>query len=193
MTSCPPRLRRDLTYRHEQTAEGIAVIIKHPASRKFFRLEEAEYFIAQQLDGETPFEEIRKRTEGQFDAELPIEALYAFIQTLKKNGLLETEDALKKDASRKPKRFRGTALYCRIQVCDPCELLKWLARHTSFFFKSHFVVLSTLSILLLKKKEVDRKSTRLNSSHITISYAVFCLKKKKKKKNNKINSKNTQY
>src|SRR6266540_5488697 len=29
----------------------------------------------------------------------------------------------------------------------------------------------------------DRKSTRLNSSHITISYAVFCLKKKKKKKN----------
>src|SRR5207248_3717970 len=29
---------------------------------------------------------------------------------------------------------------------------------------------------------VDRKSTRLNSSHRTISYAVFCLKKKKKKK-----------
>src|SRR5437773_5551524 len=28
----------------------------------------------------------------------------------------------------------------------------------------------------------DRKSIRLNSSHITISYAVFCLKKKKKKK-----------
>src|SRR4249920_4113970 len=29
---------------------------------------------------------------------------------------------------------------------------------------------------------VDRKSTRLNSSHVRISYAVFCLKKKKKKK-----------
>src|SRR5699024_11391251 len=28
--------------------------------------------------------------------------------------------------------------------------------------------------------EVDRKSTRLNSSHVSISYAVFCLKKKKK-------------
>src|SRR5437667_12840838 len=33
-----------------------------------------------------------------------------------------------------------------------------------------------------KTREGDRKSTRLNSSHITISYAVFCLKKKKKKK-----------
>src|SRR3712207_7646987 len=31
----------------------------------------------------------------------------------------------------------------------------------------------------------DRKSTRLNSSHANISYAVFCLKKKKKKENNK--------
>src|SRR5437867_7955000 len=31
----------------------------------------------------------------------------------------------------------------------------------------------------------DRKSTRLNSSHRTISYAVFCLKKKKKKKKKK--------
>src|SRR5690625_6301747 len=28
-------------------------------------------------------------------------------------------------------------------------------------------------------KEIDRKSTRLNSSHVAISYAVFCLKKKK--------------
>src|SRR2546426_11783158 len=28
---------------------------------------------------------------------------------------------------------------------------------------------------------IDRKSTRLNSSHLVISYAVFCLKKKKKK------------
>src|SRR2546426_8361655 len=30
----------------------------------------------------------------------------------------------------------------------------------------------------------DRKSTRLNSSHLVISYAVFCLKKKKKQHNN---------
>src|SRR5438067_8108616 len=39
-------------------------------------------------------------------------------------------------------------------------------------------VLSAVSDLAL-----DRKSTRLNSSHVSISYAVFCLKKKNKKKN----------
>src|SRR5205807_4467190 len=33
-----------------------------------------------------------------------------------------------------------------------------------------------------ERPQEDRKSTRLNSSHLVISYAVFCLKKKKKKK-----------
>src|SRR5690242_21472518 len=35
------------------------------------------------------------------------------------------------------------------------------------------------------RRKLDRKSTRLNSSHMSISYAVFCLKKKKKKKTNR--------
>src|SRR5215475_8953324 len=42
-----------------------------------------------------------------------------------------------------------------------------------------YLVGFTLSPVLWR----DRKSTRLNSSHVKISYAVFCLKKKKKKKN----------
>src|SRR5690349_24798406 len=37
---------------------------------------------------------------------------------------------------------------------------------------------------LKKSLRSDRKSTRLNSSHVEISYAVFCLKKKTKKINN---------
>src|SRR2546426_2960518 len=53
-------------------------------------------------------------------------------------------------------------------------------------------VLRTLTADVLKSSEIegekldadqvrsDRKSTRLNSSHLVISYAVFCLKKKKK-------------
>src|SRR2546426_4176810 len=41
----------------------------------------------------------------------------------------------------------------------------------------------------LEQQPRDRKSTRLNSSHLVISYAVFCLKKKKKK--NKYHSVNS--
>src|SRR2546427_6184065 len=47
-----------------------------------------------------------------------------------------------------------------------------LAGHKAFF-------LADLVVLLVQRSRLDRKSTRLNSSHSQISYAVFCLKKKK--------------
>src|SRR5699024_6267937 len=40
---------------------------------------------------------------------------------------------------------------------------------------------SSISRFLNGTKNKDRKSTRLNSSHVSISYAVFCLKKKNKR------------
>src|SRR5690349_24125075 len=43
--------------------------------------------------------------------------------------------------------------------------------------------------VLLAAGDEDRKSTRLNSSHVEISYAVFCLKKKKKRKREQIQRK----
>src|SRR5436309_12040456 len=70
------------------------------------------------------------------------------------------------------------------------------------WFESHFIlalsIVSAASLLfviwwewrqkdpvidlhLFRERTLDRKSTRLNSSHVKISYAVFCLKKKKKK------------
>src|SRR5438067_6114884 len=64
----------------------------------------------------------------------------------------------------------------------------------SFFHpvQRHQVVLVELALLPhgpddraelpARQVRLDRKSTRLNSSHVSISYAVFCLKKKKKKK-----------
>src|SRR5258708_19915256 len=45
----------------------------------------------------------------------------------------------------------------------------------------------------LKQPVGDRKSTRLNSSHQIISYAVFCLKKKKKENKIQIDSQNKDY
>src|SRR5699024_12132355 len=42
-------------------------------------------------------------------------------------------------------------------------------------YQSHKMEISAGSLSI----QIDRKSTRLNSSHVSISYAVFCLKKKK--------------
>src|SRR5690349_23534862 len=43
------------------------------------------------------------------------------------------------------------------------------------------ILIAAPLLALGRAHHLDRKSTRLNSSHVEISYAVFCLKKKKKK------------
>src|SRR5207253_5472758 len=52
---------------------------------------------------------------------------------------------------------------------------------TYIYLNSNEPKLKDYQILNSNQFPKDRKSTRLNSSHVAISYAVFCLKKKKKK------------
>src|SRR2546426_7022143 len=52
------------------------------------------------------------------------------------------------------------------------SLQKWM--------QVHLTSLPTSDLLSPHAERQDRKSTRLNSSHLVISYAVFCLKKKNK-------------
>src|SRR5262245_66683185 len=51
--------------------------------------------------------------------------------------------------------------------------------------KLNVPVAVSLSLSVIFRSNEDRKSTRLNSSHLGISYAVFCLKKKKNKETHK--------
>src|SRR5690554_5507004 len=57
----------------------------------------------------------------------------------------------------------------------------------------YLIPITFLGIFIGIQYSIDRKSTRLNSSHVRISYAVFCLKKKKKKKKENKKMKNTKY
>src|SRR5947207_7600170 len=54
-------------------------------------------------------------------------------------------------------------------------------RRANLFTDYTFAVWDGDQLVPFAKANRDRKSTRLNSSHTVISYAVFCLKKKKKK------------
>src|SRR2546427_9612007 len=71
--------------------------------------------------------------------------------------------------------FRSLRTICRrprreapLKLFSPFRFERLLRGHWRFLFRSTLCA-------------PDRKSTRLNSSHSQISYAVFCLKKKKKK------------
>src|SRR5206468_12251148 len=63
------------------------------------------------------------------------------------------------------------------------EAVVWLCSSQASFVTGHSLTIDG----------GDRKSTRLNSSHDQISYAVFCLKKKKKKQKQLTTQKNTNF
>jgi len=148
MISSAPKLRSDLIVRRQETAEGTFFVVKNPDSGDFFRFREAEQFIAQQLDGETSLDAVRRRTEETFDAALPAEILSAFVKNLEKTGLLETEETRKRKGESKKGRIRGSLLYLRFKILDPVRLLDRLLPRLRFFFTPHFMVISAALILL---------------------------------------------
>src|SRR2546430_7754158 len=80
---------------------------------------------------------------------------------------------------RRPPRstlFPYTTLFRSQNIFFPGFNSVWLQRKIPFKFFFRIKPISNRNFLVRR----DRKSTRLNSSHSQISYAVFCLKKKKK-------------
>src|SRR6267378_1756263 len=147
MNYYPPKLRTDLIVRPQQTAHETSVIVKNPVTGKFFQLGEVELFISEHLDGKTTLETIRQLVEARFGGELPLAVLTAFLQNLKKYGFLETADPTETIEHKEPSRFRGSPLYCRFKVFDPCQLLKRLVSCTGLFYTPYFGVLSAATIL----------------------------------------------
>jgi len=142
-----PKLRSDLDLHPQTTDGGPVLVIKDPGNGQFFRLREAEEFIARQLDGATSMEVVHKRAEERFGAALAPEELAAFVKTLDQNGLLETEPGTVTRQRTPQRRIGGNLLYFRIRLCDPDRLLNLLHRRGRFFFTPQFVLLSASVIL----------------------------------------------
>src|SRR2546426_4189458 len=94
------------------------------------------------------------------------------------------------------KRQYGEKILCRKGCSDCCSQLFQITEIEAAYISRAVKKLPAEDQEKLKDRarkylpQRDRKSTRLNSSHLVISYAVFCLKKKKKIQLTKIN---TQY
>src|SRR6266403_3588994 len=89
--------------------------------------------------------------------------------------------------SKKISHFRDNVSISRFHLHRPRISLHVHDNETRFAFgnqRHHFFVASSSGNVVYNRSSCldcrDRKSTRLNSSHVEISYAVFCLKKKKK-------------
>jgi putative peptide zinc metalloprotease protein len=152
MQSAAPRFRRDVTLSRQGTDGDPTFILKHPVSGEFFRLRGPEQFIAQQFDGTTPLEAVRRRTEEQFGATLKEETLRAFVERLDRYGLLEHEGTGAPGApdppGRQQGRLRGSLLYLRFKAYDPSRVFDRLIRHVGFVFTPQFMLCSGAIIAL---------------------------------------------
>src|SRR5690606_39701565 len=76
--------------------------------------------------------------------------------------------------------FRSAFLRAATAALEPEALERHAASHDELLDAIVGGDAETGCAEMTRHIELDRKSTRLNSSHVKISYAVFCLKKKKK-------------
>src|SRR2546430_5325994 len=93
-------------------------------------------------------------------------------------GKLPSHDQL--DALKPSSSTTFTAVGYGLQQINPVKIQ---AEKIRMFAEPHLIqidggIVGDFSLLLSNNASTDRKSTRLNSSHSQISYAVFCLKKK---------------
>jgi len=161
------KLRSDLRVSRQGPPGGISFVLNDPATGRFFRLREHEYFIVQQLDGTTPLEIIRRRAEEKFGAPVALKTVEQFVEHVQRLRLVETQGA--EVGRRVPRgvRVRGDPLHLRLKAFDPDRLFDRLVGKVWFCFTAPFLVVSAALILVafgitvLDRGEIWRSIPRL--------------------------------
>src|SRR5437867_352193 len=154
-----PKFRDDIIVTRHEDATNAPFVAKDPRTTQFFRFREAEHFILSQLDGVTPLDVVRQRTEERFGATLPQETLIKFVRTLESHGLLETDKARR--GSRSRARLKGGLLSLRFKVFDPDKLLTRMVTPLEPLFSKTFVGLTLTLVWRVTTPESLASSTAL--------------------------------
>jgi putative peptide zinc metalloprotease protein len=141
-----PKLRGDLVLRPHASGNGTTVVVKDPATRRFFRFGDVEHFIAQQLDGATPLDTIRLRVQERFGQPLPEETLRHFLEQFRRFRLLD--EGTQREQESAHQRVRGSLLYVRVKAFDPDRFLDWLVTRVNVVFTRTFLLASAATILI---------------------------------------------
>ncbi len=158
-----PKLRSDLVI----SRQAGAVVLKDPATGRFFRFGEAEHFITSQLDGTTPLAVVRRRAGEEFRSLPEPEVVERFVESLKRLGLLEADDATLERPTARRRPTRGSPLHVRFSAFDPDRLLDRLVGKVAFCFTPAFLMFSAavivlgLGIAVAEWGDITRDFTRL--------------------------------
>jgi len=145
-----PKFRDDLIISQQEFEKVTYYVIKDPITRKFFRIKEFEYFITQNLNGETPPQQIAQRFKKHFNIQLPQDTLDKFILRLESLGFLKSGISERELArlQYQKRAFPGKLLFIKLKGFDPDRLLNRIIKYTRFLFTPYFLVFSLFSIFL---------------------------------------------
>ncbi len=153
------KLRTDLVSAPAEIDGQTVYNIKDPITGSYFRLREPEFWLINQLDGETPYDEIDRRFHEKFNLQIGVENIHKFVALLEKKFFLEDQRA-EQAISRKSyghdarNSVFSKLLSVKIKAFNPGRLLDILTNiyrpfHRSFWFTVEIILIAfALGILL---------------------------------------------
>jgi len=151
------KLRPDIIASPQDDSGKTAYIIKDPATGRFFKLREPEYFLIKQMDGATAVETAAAAFATKFNMQLAPGAAEAFFQKMQRLCLFEgiyAEAAIARRKRQEPpgRSLWGRMLMWRIAALNPDQLVAGIERRARWMFTPEFfismVVLIGLSLLV---------------------------------------------
>lgn len=139
------KLRSDLIIRPQETGGEMMYVLKDPATGRFFKLREPEYFLISRMDGKTGAEAAVAAFSARFEMQLPPGAAEAFFQKMQRLCLFEgiyAEAAIARQKRQAPpgRSLWGRILHWRIAAMNPDQLVAKIERHTRWMFTAEFVI-----------------------------------------------------
>ncbi len=147
------KLRRDLVSSSTEIDGAVVFNVKDPLTGTYFRLREPEFWLINQLDGETAYDVIARNFRDKFDLDISAENVEQFVGALEKLFFLEntrSEQAVSRrsyGAERRRSLF-SRLLFIKLKAFDPTRILNRLTSFYRPFHRWYWVVLQMAVIFL---------------------------------------------
>ncbi len=183
-----PRLRQDLIS-VSSISDGVTVYtVKDPITGRYFRLREPEFWLINQLDGETSPQHVAERFQKKFELSIGAEAVEQFISALEKlyfldDGRSEVEVARAAKEAKRSQSLAARLLFIKLKAFDPSNFIERLfvwykPFHRPFWWVIQFgVILVGISLLSIHSSNFALRLTELLNlaSIVTIVAALFVM------------------
>ena len=153
------RLRTDLVVAPAEIDGQTVYNIKDPVSGNYFRLRAPEYWLIQQLDGKTSYEDIARRFRDEFKLEISSDDVEQFAVTLENQYFLEdgrSEQLISRDSYQhgEKRSLFSRLLFIKVRAFRPGRFLDLLTRvfrwfHNPFWFAAQLVIMVLGIVLFL--------------------------------------------